>query len=218
MPRWLYALLFVLFAALCWAGYRGSAPMAATALDGGGAVSCPPPPVFFLESGLPMQSEVGGKMAPFRLGNATVLPLAGFAVQARVLSREDYSLGAEADFSPTDLALGWGPMGAPGMADVLSVSQGGRAYRYSWGNEGPPMAPDQIVRNSANMHMVPADQTVARALSRVNAGDAVRLSGWLIRIDRDDGWRWQSSLTREDSGNGACELVLVCSIESGRSD
>ena len=24
-----------------------------------------------------------------------------------------------------------------------------------------------------------------------------------------DGWRWQSSLTRHDTGNGACELLLV---------
>ena len=27
-----------------------------------------------------------------------------------------------------------------------------------------------------------------------------------------DGWRWRSSLTRDDSGGGACELVYVCSI------
>lgn len=161
-----------------------------------------------------MQSEIAGKMAAFRIGEATVSPLAGFSVQARVLSREDYSLGREADYSPTDLALGWGPMAEPGMAEKLHIRQGGRAYRYEWGNEGPPMAPGQIVRNSANMHMVPADRGVARALAGVHAGDAVRVSGWLIRIDRDDGWRWQSSLSRDDSGAGACELVLVCSIES----
>jgi hypothetical protein len=28
-----------------------------------------------------------------------------------------------------------------------------------------------------------------------------------------DGWRWRSSLTREDVGNGACELVWVERIE-----
>jgi len=49
---------------------------------------------------------------------------------------------------------------------------------------------------------------------RIGAGDVVRIDGWLIRIDGDEGWHWQSSLSREDSGAGACELVLVCSIRS----
>jgi hypothetical protein len=63
------------------------------------------------------------------------------------------------------------------------------------------------------MHMVPADATVARSLERIDAGDVVRVDGWLIRIDGDQGWHWQSSLSRDDSGRGACELVLVCSIQ-----
>jgi hypothetical protein len=28
-----------------------------------------------------------------------------------------------------------------------------------------------------------------------------------------DGWSWRSSLTREDTGAGACELVFVQAIE-----
>jgi hypothetical protein len=34
----------------------------------------------------------------------------------------------------------------------------------------------------------------------------------LIEAQASDGWRWRSSLTREDTGNGACELVLVKSL------
>ena len=34
-----------------------------------------------------------------------------------------------------------------------------------------------------------------------------------VKIDADDGrWHWQSSLRRDDSGNGACELVYACAI------
>jgi hypothetical protein len=131
-----------------------------------------------------------------------------------VLSRKDYDAGTEADYSPTDLALGWGPMAADGMAERLDVSQGGRWYKYRWGNEGPPIPKGQIVRHSANMHLIPADDSVAQALDAVRAGDIVELHGWLVRIERDDGWKWQSSLTRDDSGGGACELVYVCSLRS----
>ena len=43
-------------------------------------------------------------------------------------------------------------------------------------------------------------------------GDRVRVDGWLVQLDRPGGWRWRSSLTREDSGGGACEVVYVCSV------
>jgi len=211
MPRWLWLMLIGILGALWWVGHRSAAPLAAVPLATGVVDTCPPAP-WYSNANEPRQSEVAGRIPPFRLGDATVLPLAGFSLEARVLSREDYSIGTEADYSPTDLALGWGPMSEPGMAERLNVSQGGRFYRYSWGSEGPPIDPGLIIRNSANMHMVPADRNVAQALARVDAGDIVRLNGWLIRIDRDNGWHWQSSLTREDSGAGACEVVYVCSI------
>jgi hypothetical protein len=64
-------------------------------------------------------------------------PLAGFSVEARVLSRKDYRRGREAALSPTDLALGWGAMSAPGMARRLDVTQSGRWYHYQWSGEAP---------------------------------------------------------------------------------
>ncbi len=68
------------------------------------------------------------------------------------------------------------------------------------------------MRSSANMHLVPANDAVADALAAVDAGDRVRIDGWLVQIDATDGWRWRSSLTREDSGAGACELIYVCAV------
>lgn len=211
MPRWLKLTLVVLFGALIWASHSRRAPIPASATDGSALVSCVLPPASD-DPDQPLQSSVGGRMPRFRLGDATITPLAGFSLQARVLSREDYSLGMEATYSPTDLALGWGPMSAPGLARRLHVGQGGRWYRYGWDAHGPPLPPAVIASHSANMHMVPADARVANALADIDADDVVRLDGWLIRIDRDDGWHWQSSLTRTDRGNGACELVYVCSI------
>jgi hypothetical protein len=37
----------------------------------------------------------------------------------------------------------------------------------------------------------------------------VALTGYLVEVRGPDGFRWRSSLTREDTGNGACELVWV---------
>lgn len=208
MPRWLIALLFGLVAALWWLAHRNSAPLAATTAGAGNACRVLQAPASVVDA---MQSAQSAP--PFRAEKALLTPLAGFSIAARVLSREDYSLGRESDYSPTDLALGWGPMATPGMAERLAISQGGRWYRYRWEGDAP-LAPADIARNSANMHMVPADAQVARAIARLEAGQLVRIDGWLLRIDADDGWRWQSSMSRDDAGPGACEIVLVCRIQA----
>ena len=142
---------------------------------------------------------------------ATLQPLAGFSVDARVLSRENYRLGREAELSPTDLALGWGRMGDEAVLSKLAISQAGRWYHYRWRGD-PPIPPQEIIQSSANMHMIPSDRTVASALREVRPGQRVRIDGWLVQVDAKDGWHWRSSLTRHDTGGGACEVVYVCSI------
>lgn len=172
--------------------------------------ACPLPPLV-AHGAAPLQSEVPSSMPALPIEGATLQPLAGFSVEARVLGREDYRMGREADFSPTDLALGWGRMTEDAVLAQLQISQGGRWYRYSWKND-PPIPLDEIVRSSANMHMLPADDRVAAALRDVEAGERVRIDGWLVQVNTPDGWRWRSSLTREDSGGGACEVVYVCAV------
>lgn len=71
-----------------------------------GSPGCPLPPAVG-KGNAPLQSDVPDSLRLFTLAAATLKPLAGFSVDARVLSREDYSLGREAELSPTDLALGW---------------------------------------------------------------------------------------------------------------
>ena len=51
-----------------------------------------------------------------------------------------------------------------------------------------------------------------RALAQVRPDDQVRIEGWLVEASAADGWHWRSSLTREDDGAGACELVYVCAL------
>jgi hypothetical protein len=210
MPRWLLATIVLLSALLWWVAQRNSAPPVAVAGNSSAADACG---VLMVPRTLDQVEQSNQSAAPFRSGAAKLIPIAGFSIVARVLGREDYHFGRESDYSPSDLALGWGPMAAEGLGDRLGISQGGRWYRYRWDSSGPPIAPALIARHSANMHMVPADAAVASALSRVDEGQLLRIDGWLLRIEGDDGWRWQSSLNRDDVGAGACELVLVCSIQ-----
>lgn len=211
-PRWIWISLAAACAALAWAVQR--TPAATLAPPAAAALACQlPAPAAGGIGALPRQGPVPGALRPFRHGRFDVEPLAGFALEARVLGREDYRFDEGAELAPTDLALGWGRMADPGVYGRLAITQSGRWYHYRWGNEGPPLPPDEIVRSSANMHLVPGTPAVAEALARVRAGQQVRLRGWLVEARRDDGYRWRSSLTREDSGDGACELVYVCALE-----
>lgn len=157
----------------------------------------------------PLQHNVNNAPA-FRHADYTVTPLANFAVEARVLSRKKYTLGREAALSPLDLALGWGPMSDNQVLDKIDISQGNRFYY--WRAEQEPIPHREIIRHSSNMHMIPADERVAEQLAGIREGNLIALTGQLVKIKADDGWRWQSSLSRTDTGNGACELVWVKAV------
>ena len=98
-------------------------------------------------------------------------------------------------------------MADPEIIAYFDIHQSGRWYR--WRAETLPLPLRTVETHSANMHMVPADQWVADQLDDVEEGQMITLQGKLIRADAADGWHWVSSLTRNDTGNGACELVLV---------
>jgi hypothetical protein len=173
-------------------------------------LGCPLPPRVGMDHA-PLQTEVPGTLGPFRHAAALLDPLAGFSIKARVLSREDYRIGREADLSPTDLALGWERMRDDAVLSQLKISQSSRWYHYRWQDQ-PPLPPAEIVRSSANMHMIPSSEAVADALASVDKDDNVRIEGWLVEARAPDGWRWRSSTSREDTGGGACEVVYVCQI------
>ncbi len=144
---------------------------------------------------------------PFKYRGYKITPLASFSLEARVLGTERYWLDRESDLAPLDLALGWGPMSDGRVLTQLNISQGSRFF--FWSAAHLPLARRQIEEHAANMHMVPADNAVAARLNALRPGQVIALRGYLIRAEATDGWRWVSSLTRNDTGRGACELVWV---------
>jgi hypothetical protein len=153
----------------------------------------------------PMQDD--GEGAAFEHRGYRITPLARFEIKARVLSRSDYQLGRESDLSPTDLAMGWGRMSDEAVLQKIDIGQSGRFYH--WSVQEFPIPQHEIETSSANMHLIPADSTVARKLDSVRKGQVVQLRGSLVRADASDGWHWISSLRRTDTGAGACELIWV---------
>jgi hypothetical protein len=140
-----------------------------------------------------------------------IQPLASYRIRAKVLSIERYRSGRWAELCPVDFALGWGPMSDNAITGQLHITQGNRWYHYHWKNN-PPIDPTLIVRNSANTHLVPADDNIKSKLFKVQKGEIVTLEGYLISARDSSGGSWRSSLTREDSGANSCELMWVTGI------
>ena len=97
------------------------------------------------------------------------------------------------------------------VIEQIEISQSGRWYR--WHTNSLPIPKREIETHSANMHMIPADAAVASDIKRTRRGDIIELQGYLVEVISDDGRRWKSSLTRNDTGDHACEVVWVEEFE-----
>jgi hypothetical protein len=146
-------------------------------------------------------------------GAFTLLPRAAFDVSAKVVAAEHYRLDAGASLAPVDLVLTWGKLPEEPFGSQVSYQQ--MARYYFWHTSAAGLDLGYIQSHSSNMHMIPADDNVRRALLSVGGGDTVRVRGLLVNASRDDGFTWNSSLSRTDSGPGACELVWVEQIQVG---
>lgn len=156
---------------------------------------------------IPIQQEVVG-MGDFQHKGFTITPLARFDITAKVILKENYSYDQGAEISKTDLALGWGRMSDESVLESISFSQSGRWYRYRY--ETAPIPQQEIQTHSANMHLIPSDDYIAKQIKKVKAGQVVNIEGYLVSlVNNEDGWNWKSSLTRNDTGGGACELIFV---------
>ncbi|OGU55368.1 MAG: hypothetical protein A2V66_04130 [Ignavibacteria bacterium RBG_13_36_8] len=140
-----------------------------------------------------------------------ITAIAEFKLRARVLSKENYHWDDESGISPTDLALGWGRMSDQSVVEQLDIWQSGRWYY--WKTDNFPIPKSGIETYSANMHIIPANESVENILDEVVKGNIIELEGYLVKVSGPGGWKWASSMSRTDRGSGACEVVYVEKIK-----
>ena len=134
--------------------------------------------------------------------------IAQFELKAKVLSKERYRFDRESDLAPYDLALGWGKMSNQTIVDKFEISQ--RRRWFFWDADNYPIPRKEIEKSASNMHIIPATDEIMDELDDLIVGEIIYLKGYLVSaMSPADGWRWKSSLSRDDTGNGACEVVWV---------
>ena len=169
------------------------------------------PPGILVRS-TPAQHNFETPPASISYRNVILDPLAEFSLEGRVLSTESYTLDRLASIVPTDVAIGWGIMSDSATLEKLKIRQANRFYFYTWRNEADFDA-RELSLNSANMHLIAANEFLEGEIKRLRKGQLIRLQGKLVRINFKEGTDAKSSMTREDTGAGACEIVWVENLE-----
>lgn len=93
------------------------------------------------------------------------------------------------------------------IVDKIDISQ--RRRWFFWKTDSFPFPRKELEASSANMHIIPANDQIEDVLDDILVGEIILLEGYLVAVKADDGWKWKSSLSREDTGGGACEVVWV---------
>ena len=102
------------------------------------------------------------------------------------------------------------PRRGPGKDEVLD---GEFSCSYGWsGALSPPFKADK----ASNNHLISADRAIARQIGAIRVGDQIRLTGLLVDYtvtkDGQPIFTRGTSLTRGDTGNGACEILYVTGL------
>jgi hypothetical protein len=142
-------------------------------------------------------------------GRWMLKPRASYDITARILARENYHVDAMADLVGEDLALGWGAMSDSRVLHDYEITQGGRFYFWRPLTRPPTLPVREVIEHSANTHVIASDSAVAGELAALRVGQVVHLQGLLVDAVRNDGLQLHTSLTRSDTGPGACEVMLV---------
>ena len=75
---------------------------------------------------------------------------------------------------------------------------------------------DKISEYFSNNHLIPSDKKIENQIKSIKENDFVKIDGYLVNVycKKSNGsyFYWNSSTSRSDSGNGACEVIYVTNI------
>lgn len=148
---------------------------------------------------------------PFTYKEHTLTPVAEFEIQAKVLRQEPYYLDRASDISPVDFVLGWRSMSDQEIVDQFEFRQNLRWY--SWHSETARMRNYEIIGQTANTHLIPANDEVREKIKQVKTGDIIHLVGQLVNVQGQDGWFWKTSISRHDKGDYSSEIIWVQDLD-----
>jgi hypothetical protein len=131
-----------------------------------------------------------------------------------VETTKSYNTDTVSRIAPYDYGVAWGEV--PEWSKYMNFSQYGRFCNYTYKLDSP-VDPKYVVSHMSNNHMIPSNPNIKRSLPLARKGDKVQIEGYLVWVTGNNPARgtfhWNSSLRRDDYGNGACEIIYVTKLQ-----
>lgn len=144
----------------------------------------------------------------FAWGEWEMETLADYEVSGIVMSRRR-NMDVLYEVSEFDIAMVWGDISVPAIARQIRTTHGRRYARFIV-SEDLGFTIDEFVRQSANVHTIPATDEIKAQIRSLRKGDVATFKGRLVEVRGDKLSRpWRSSLIRTDHEFKGCEIMLV---------
>lgn len=112
-----------------------------------------------------------------------------------------------------DICVVWGKNITNDSYRKVDYKSGEYTCYYSWKGSAPEFYGTYL----ANNHLIPKDKQVASLIRRAVIGDQIHIKGYLVDYsvskDGQEIFTRRTSTTRDDTGNGACEIIFVTDFE-----
>lgn len=160
--------------------------------------------------------------------NYRIDKLATYDITAKVESIKDYNTSKIASklsftpdgtagidmMSPRDLTVSWGKIALLENNNHVHCNQYEGGYRYSmvyWTSElGKKYSREEIISNVSNNHVITIDKNLKKILLKIKEEDIIRIVGYLVYVEGEDGTTWgPSSMERDDIDMHSCEIILA---------
>ena len=126
-------------------------------------------------------------------------------------SWNDMSHAAWGDtLNSADLCVVWGDNVDAHLLDKISFSHGDWTCYFGTHDRGA--FANFHANQFSNNHILPADAAVSRAVAATEVGDQIEVEGYLVDYSINGRSPRVTSITREDTGNGACEIIYATSL------
>lgn len=165
-------------------------------------------------------STTGGTTINVKDTDIKIEFIAEYSITGRVVSTMSF-IGQDirSKFSPKDIGLAW---------DVLSDKETDKKVKWStlksrflsyvvydngWVNEMGGF--NRVTASASNNHLIPANNEIKKLIKLIGKNDYIRIEGYLVNVSYEENGRDRTiptSLSRTDSGNGACEQIYVTSV------
>lgn len=124
------------------------------------------------------------------------------------------------NISPKDVAVAWGKVAECNNIIDFKWAQDKRHVYMQYSAEAADLHLGGSTHAGAqfsNNHLIPANNDVKKEIDMIRRGDHIIIEGYLVYTTfYKDGRvysRWNSSTTRYDSGDTACEIIYVTNVK-----